>query len=135
MRKLILVCLLVLPSYAMAQDVAANKPVPKVESKAEEKAKPVIVSAAKMNEVFGLQKDVQIAVLTIENAQAKIRELNAIIEKAKADGQKSDAAVTEFWLKLGIKRTELETVWAAANGQNGDIIFTKKEAAEKPKIP
>lgn len=140
MRKLIIVLFLLLPSYAMAQVVETRTlenrgpGIAPVAPKVEEKAKPVIVPAAKMQEVFSLMKDVQIAVLTIENANAKIKELNALIEKAKADGQKSDAAVTEFWAKIGIKRAELETLWKGVPGQNGDVILTK-EVEDKPKTP
>lgn len=148
MKKILFALLFLLPATALAQtgtisgdphivsalDGKSAKIANSTAPKPEEKAKPVIIPAAKMQELAALRKDLQLALLNIENAQLKIKELNAIIETAKGDGQKAKALEAEFWRKLGINPEELPTKWEPSDGQNGDIILKRKEEpAEKPK--
>ena len=119
MKRILFVLCLLLPSYAMAQDVAASTPVKSVSN--EEKPKPVILDTAKLQEL-------RLATLERENLQLKLQQL-------QADAKKADEAITAFWKTVGINRAELETKWEASNGVNGAIILTPKADAkeEKPK--
>lgn len=121
-RVFLFVCLL-LPSYAMAQDLAANKPA--APPKAEEKAKPVILKKD------GELKELRLATLELENLQLRAQAMKAEFEKLQEQVKKADDGVTAFWAKLGINRTELPTKWEATDGQNGDIILKRKEDAPK----
>lgn len=123
-RVFLFVCLL-LPSYAMAQDLAANKPA--APPKAEEKAKPVILKKD------GELKELRLATLELENLQLRAQAMKAEFEKLQEQVKKADDGVTAFWAKLGINRAELPTKWEATDGQNGDIILKRKEDA--PKAP
>jgi hypothetical protein len=126
MIRLFFVLCLILPSYAMAQDVAANKPAkPAVK---EEKPKPVILEQAKLQEL-------RLVTLEQENLQLKLQQLQAQAERLQADAKKADEAITAFWKTVGINRAELATKWEASNGVNGAIILTPKADAkeEKPK--
>lgn len=122
MKRILFVLCLILPSYAMAQDVAANKPVKPVVK--EEKPKPVILDTAKLLEL-------RLVTLEQENLQLK-QQLQAIqSERLQADAKKADEAITAFWRTVGINRAELATKWEASNGVNGAIILTPKEEAKK----
>ncbi len=123
MKRIFLLVCLILPSYAMAQDVAANKPAPKPVVK-EEKVKPVILDTAKLQEL-------RLVTLEQENLALKLERLRAEAEKLQADAKKADDNITAFWQKLGIKREELATKWEASNGQDGAIILKPKEEAKK----
>lgn len=125
MRKLLFVSLfLLLPTAAMAQDVAANKTAVKSAPKAEEKAKPVILDKSKLQEM-------RLNALELENAQYKLKEAQAVVQKAQD-------SIADFWKSVGINPAELQTKWEASNGQNGDIVLTPKadkKIEEKPKTP
>ena len=125
MKRIFLFVCLLLPSYAMAQDLAANKPT--APPKAEEKAKPVILKKD------GELKELRLATLELENLQLRAQALKAELEKMQEQVKKADDGVTAFWAKLGINRVELPTTWEAIDGQNGDIILKRKEDA--PKAP
>ena len=125
MKRIFMFVCLLLPSYAMAQDLAANKPT--APPKAEEKAKPVILKKD------GELKELRLATLELENLQLRAQALKAELEKMQEQVKKADDGVTAFWAKLGINRTELPTKWEAIDGQNGDIILKRKEDA--PKAP
>ena len=125
MKRIFLFVCLLLPSYAMAQDLAANKPT--APPKAEEKAKPVILKKD------GELKELRLATLELENLQLRAQALKAELEKMQEQVKKADDGVTAFWAKLGINRVELPTKWEAIDGQNGDIILKRKEDA--PKAP
>lgn len=108
----------------MAQDVAANKAAVKPAPKAEEKARPVILDKSKLQEM-------RLNQLELENAQYKLKEAQAVVQKA-------NDAIADFWKAVGINPAELQTKWEASNGQNGDIILTpkaEKKIEEKPKSP
>ena len=126
MKRFLIVLCLLLPSYATAQDVAANKPVKPVVK--EEKPKPVILDQAKLQEL-------RLVTLEQENLQLKLQQLQAQAERLQADAKKADEAITAFWRTVGINRAELATKWEASNGVNGAIILTPKADAkeEKPK--
>ncbi len=123
MKRIFLLICLILPTYALAQDVAANKPAPKPITK-EEKAKPVILDAAKLQEL-------RLVTLEQENLALKLERLRAEAEKLQTDAKKADDAITAFWQRLGIKREELATKWEASNGVDGAIILKPKEEAKK----
>jgi hypothetical protein len=123
MKRIFLLICLILPTYAAAQDVAANKPAPKPAAK-EEKAKPVILDAGKLQEL-------RLVTLERENLTLKLEQLRAQAEKLQADAKKADDNVTAFWAKLGIKREDLDTKWQAANGVDGAIILTPKVEDKK----
>ena len=148
MKKLILICLLALPSYAMAQGVVSEKiltdnvvkadpprsayPNTKIDErlkKVEEKAKPVIIPNSKRQEwtIISLQ---------LENAKLKAEAaVPAEIKKAVKD---ADEALAAFWKGVGINPAEIQTRWDVSDGQNGDIILTpktEKKIEEKPKTP
>lgn len=125
MKRIFLFVCLLLPSYAMAQDLAANKPA--APPKAEEKAKPVILKKD------GELKELRLATLELENLQLRAQAMKAEFEKLQEQVKKADDGVTAFWAKLGINRVELPTKWEAIDGQNGDIILKRKEDA--PKAP
>lgn len=114
MRKMIMVCLLIVPSYAMAQDVAANKAAVKAAPKVEDpKPKPVILDEVK---------------------RLRMTVANQALELAKRNLKDAEDAVAAFWREIGINPAELSTKWEASNGQNGDIILLpRKEIVEKPK--
>jgi len=125
MKRIFLFVCLLLPSYAMAQDLAANKPT--APPKAEEKAKPVILKKD------GELKELRLATLELENLQLRAQAMKAELDKMQEQVKKADDGVTAFWAKLGINRVELPTKWEAIDGQNGDIILKRKEDA--PKAP
>lgn len=124
MKRIFLLICLALPTYALAQDVKlqnapADKPVT-----VPEKAKPVILDTAKLQEL-------RLVTLEQENLALKLERLRAEAEKLQADAKKADDNITAFWQKLGIKREELATKWEASNGQDGAIILKPKEEAKK----
>lgn len=124
MKRIFLLICLILPTYALAQDVKlqntpADKPVT-----APEKAKPVILDAAKLQEL-------RLVTLEQENLTLKLQQLQAQAEKLQTDAKKADDAITAFWQRLGIKREELATKWEASNGVDGAIILKPKEEAKK----
>lgn len=124
MKRIFLLLCLILPTYALAQDVklqstAADKPVT-----APEKAKPVILDAAKLQEL-------RLATLEQENLTLKLERLRAEAEKLQGDAKNADDNITAFWAKLGIKREELATKWEASKGVDGAIILKPKEEAKK----
>ena len=123
MKRIFLFVCLLLPSYAMAQDLAANKPT--APPKAEEKAKPVILKKD------GELKELRLATLELENLQLRAQAMKAELDKMQEQVKKADDGVTAFWAKLGINRVELPTKWEAIDGQNGDIILKRKEDAPK----
>lgn len=116
MRKLILICLLILPSYAAAQDVAASR---QAATSKGDKPKPVILDQAKLQEL-------RLVTLEQENLQLKLQQLQAQVEKLQADARKADDAITAFWKTVGVNRADLATKWEASNGVNGAIILTPK---------
>ncbi len=128
MRKILFVLVLILPSYAMAQDRnqlrLENAPHNTTAPKVEEKAKPVILKKD------GELRELRLVTLELENLQLRYKELQSALEKMQAEVKKADDSVTDFWAKLGVNRTELSTKWKVSNGQNGDIILTRE--AEKP---
>ena len=114
--------MLILPSYAMAQTPQNTaKDAPKATPKVEERAKPVIISNAKKQELV-------IASLQLENAKLRLKEFQAEVAKAEDN-------VAAFWKSIGIDPTKLATDWQASDGQNGDIILTRKEPEKKPDAP
>ena len=124
MKRIFLLLCLILPTYAFAQDAKLqNTPADKPVS-APEKAKPVILDAAKLQEL-------RLVTLEQENLALKLERLRAEAEKLQGDAKKADDAITAFWAKLGIKREELATKWEASNGVDGAIILKPKEEAKK----
>jgi len=124
MKQIFLLLCLILPIHAFAQDAKlqntpADKPVT-----APEKAKPVILDAAKLQEL-------RLVTLEQENLALKLERLRAEAEKLQTDAKKADDAITAFWQRLGIKREELATKWEASNGVDGAIILKPKEEAKK----
>ena len=102
MKRIFLLICLILPTYAFAQDAklqntSADKPVT-----APEKPKPVILDAAKLQEL-------RLVTLEQENLALKLERLRAEAEKLQTDAKKADDAITAFWQRLGIKREELAT--------------------------
>lgn len=130
MKRIFLIVCLILPTYALAQDVKTlenlkeSAPVKVINPKPEEKAKPVILDAAKLQEL-------RLVTLEQENLALKLERLRAEAEKLQGDAKKADDNITAFWQKLGIKREELATKWEASNGVDGAIILKPKEEAKK----
>jgi len=124
MKRIFLLLCLILPTYAFAQDAKLqNTPDAKPVS-APEKAKPVILDSAKLQEL-------RLVTLEQENLALKLERLRAEAEKLQSDAKKADDNITAFWAKLGIKREELATKWEASNGVDGAIILKPKEEAKK----
>lgn len=124
MRKILLTLssLFFLATVGLAQTPQNTaKDAPKTAPKVEEKAKPVIITNAKKQELI-------IASLQLENAKLKLKEFQAEVTKAEDN-------VAAFWKSVGIDPTKLATEWQASDGQNGDIILTKKEPEKKPDTP
>ena len=124
MKRILLLICLILPAYALAQDVATNKPAPKPAPVKEEKPKLVILDQAKLQEL-------RLVTLEQENLTLKLQQLQVQAEKLQADAKKADEAIAAFWTRLGIKREELATKWEASNGVDGAIILKPKEEAKK----
>ena len=127
MKKILLTLIgvLVLTTVGLAQDrfnsVEGAKGTTSIATKVEEKAKPVIISNAKKQELV-------IASLQLENAKLRLKEFQAEVTKAEDN-------VAAFWKSIGIDPTKLATDWQASDGQNGDIILTRKEPEKKPDVP
>lgn len=125
MKRIFLLICLMFSTHAFAQDAKplqakpADKPV-----SAPEKAKPVILDAAKLQEL-------RLVTLEQENLALKLERLRAEAEKLQSDAKKADDNITAFWAKLGIKREELATKWEASNGLDGAIVLKPKEEAKK----
>lgn len=116
MKRIFLLVCLILPVHAFAQDAPkpADKPV-----NAPEKAKPVILDVAKLQEL-------RLVTLEQENLALKLERLRAEAEKLQGDAKKADDNITAFWQKLGINRAELATKWEASNGLAGAIVLKPK---------
>lgn len=120
MKRIFLLVCLMLPVHAFAQDAKplqatpADKPV-----NAPEKAKPVILDVAKLQEL-------RLVTLEQENLALKLERLRAEAEKLQGDAKKADDNITAFWQKLGINRAELATKWEASNGLDGAIVLKPK---------
>lgn len=117
MKKLILICLLVLPSYAMAQNVAANKAAVNPAPKIEEKAKPVVIPNTKRQEW---------AIISLQLENAKLKAEAAVPAEIKKAVKDANDALDAFWKGIGVNPAELTTKWDVSDGQNGDIILTPK---------
>lgn len=124
MKRIFLLICLILPTYAFAQDAKLQNTPDGKPVTAPEKPKPVILDAAKLQEL-------RLVTLEQENLALKLERLRAEAEKLQADAKKADDAITAFWQRLGIKREELATKWEASNGVDGAIILKPKEEAKK----
>lgn len=129
MRKLLFVCLLLLPIPALAQEPAALKSTPTPEVKTE-RVRPVILDKERL-------KDLRMLSLALENAQLKAD--RAIPAELKAEIKNANDALNDYWKSLGINPDDLGTKWQRSAGQNGDIILTpvlpEKKVDTPPKTP
>lgn len=124
MKKILLTLgsVLFLATVGLAQTPQNTaKDAPSIVPKVEEKTKPVIITNAKKQELI-------IASLQLENAKLKLKEFQAEVVKAEDN-------VAAFWKSVGVDPTKLATEWQASDGQNGDIILTKREPEKKSDTP
>lgn len=128
MKNLILICLLILPSYVMAQDVAANKAKPEV--KAEDKKVPETFSIpdARKDKVKLLQQDVELAALRMKEIERLYKEQEAF--------QKSAMDKWQIELMSAMKLAGVEDKDYGLYEYNRETMtFTKKKVDAPAKTP